>query len=291
MEEASLDHGIDRLPFFSKRAWSFLALLALSFAPKSHATTFGPINLSEQLQRTQYVAFGMIEGSSWVMMDSKLNRPFTHWKLAIKEQPKGESLGGEVTIRQPGGELGAMGYHVAGSARFQPGEEVFVNLQDTEDPRIKDVIGLASGKFTVERSTGKEKIVNGIGFPLLHANGSNFTVSSFSDFIKRVSQGRETEEDRGIFINKRLAHDHDPALEARIEQAKKLASQPTISLPRKGDSQLPGGQNAQERQLNSSQETTADSEESSKGSSLRWLWILSIGVAALAVSAFVISRR
>ena len=37
-------------------------------------------------------------------------------------------------MRQPGGEIGDMGYHMAGTAEFSSGEDTFIALHDTDEP-------------------------------------------------------------------------------------------------------------------------------------------------------------
>ena len=98
----------------------FAGLLAGFFFPCSSAfaTTFGPISVVDQLQNAQYVVRGSIMGSAWVEPEPRLQRPYTYWRLTVREQNLGNSLPVSIVIRQPGGEIGEIGYHVAGSAEF-----------------------------------------------------------------------------------------------------------------------------------------------------------------------------
>lgn len=211
MEEQAMDHGAERLPFFA-----VLALLFL-FSPCAWATTFGPINVADQIRKSQYFLHGKITQGPWAEMERRLGRPFTHWKLQISEQFTGPSLGAEVIIRQPGGEIGEMGYRVAGSANFSVGEEVFVTVRETDEPGIKEVVGLSSGKYKVDKTNG-EKIQNGIGFPV-QVNGKNLSAKEFSQLATRISKGIETESDKNIILNQNFSQDHDPVLDAAVKEA------------------------------------------------------------------------
>jgi len=204
MEEASFDHGPDRLRFFLL----FLFLLPLT----ANATTFGPISVTQQVQNAQYVVHGRIVGTSWVAEERQSRRPYTYWKLQVIEQPKGNRIGEEIIIRQPGGELDGLGYHVAGAAKFRGGEEVFVNLRDTDEADVKEVLSLASGKYTVETDEdGKPVLRSGLGFIVRDERGNPYSPESFTSLTKRVNEGRETEGDKSVFINKNLHHGHDHA--------------------------------------------------------------------------------
>lgn len=271
MEEATLDHGLDRLPFLSLPfpLHFFTALLVFCFsfffAPSVvFATTFGPISLSDQINSTQYMLHGRIVGNSWVVENRENRRPYTHWKLQVITQPKGENLGKEVILRQPGGELGEMGYHVAGTATFRAGEEVFVNVRDTEDPQAKEVLGMASGKYTVERSeSGKPQLRSGLGFLLKDEEGNPYTVDSFLAYTERILAGKATEGDKSVMVTKGTS-DHGP-------------SHFQVVLPKPGQKPLPPKPEVQPQpqKLESAVETDSkSSEELNSSSGISWWWSL-----------------
>jgi hypothetical protein len=263
MEEATLDHGLDRLPFF-------LFLLFLSLAPvKSFATTFGPISLADQIEAAQYILHGRVVGNSWVAENRENRRPFTHWKVQVMEQPKGENLGKEVVIRQPGGEIGDMGYHVAGTATFRPGEEIFVNVRDTEEPNIKEVLGMASGKYTVERSeTGNSQLRSGLGFLLKNEEGVPYTTNTLLEYIARIKEGKATNGDKSVMVTRGTSdHDHgNPAFKVVVQPGKKL-----IPAPEPPQSQ-PEPQNLSDNL----EKPTTSTEENSSSSGVSWWWSLMV---------------
>lgn len=219
MEEAALDHGLDLLPIF---IGLFLFPLFAS------ATSFGPISVEQQATNAEYIVRGQILGASWVEEERQSRKPYTHWKLKILEQLKGDPLGEETIIRQPGGELGGMGYHVAGSANFGPGEEVVVNIRSTEISEIKEVLALASGKYTVEKTPQGDFLRSGLGFLLVDPKGNSLTLKEYSDLVKRVVDGRSTDEDKNVFVNKSLTHSH-PEVQTNSSPPLKIAAKKTPS--------------------------------------------------------------
>ncbi|MCO5144294.1 MAG: hypothetical protein M9962_14495 [Oligoflexia bacterium] len=200
MEEANKDQGADRLPFFF--------LLIFFVHSIASATTFGPILLTQQIQNADILVRGKIVGSSWVEMERTVNRPYTYWRLDITETLKGTPPT-NISIRQPGGELGEMGYHVAGTAKFSPDEDVFVYLRETSENGVYEVIGLASGKLTVEK-TGRLK--TGLGVDLQQDN-TYLTAESYRALAKRVVQNAVTSEDQKVYTNRTTRHDEKTPLD------------------------------------------------------------------------------
>jgi hypothetical protein len=265
MEEASLDQGFDRLPFFFAL---FCVLTAIFSLPIAEATTFGPINVTEQIRRSQYFIHGRIVGASWVEMERRLQRPFTHWRLQVLAQPAGNTVGPEITIREPGGEIGGFGYHVAGSAKFSEGEEVFVTVRDTEENNVKELVGLTSGKYSVvPGADGKAQVRSALGFPVRDPSGKNMSPKEFENFAARVAQGKESENERNIWLNKEAVHDHDTVLEQRTKEA--------IALKNKGARTAPttaqGGAHEATQELNSVQNSPENTEEPRTGFGIWWL--------------------
>lgn len=258
MEEARLDHGLDRLPFF-------LLLLFTLLSSPAFATTFGPMTIASQVDNARYFVRGRVVGGSWVQEERNSKRPYTYWKLSISAQSKGSSLGNEVVIRQPGGEIGELGYHVAGSATFREGEEVFVALRETDEP-AKEVTGLASGKYTVERGADGEPIVrSGLGFTVKDPEGKPFRPEAFTNFVRKIASGQASEAERNVFLNKEMTHDHSPEVERGVEEAKRLMKTASPASPVNGEKTGAGIQES------SIQESAAPAEEPSGSSSTGWV--------------------
>lgn len=278
----------------------FFPLLALSLTlplvtPIAHATSFGPIPLVRQIEAASYVVHGRVASAAWVMEDRATRRPHTHWKLKVIEVPKGEALPEEITIRQPGGELGGIGYHVAGTATFREGEEVFVNLQDTDEPAIKDVTGLTSGKFSVRSGTGGKEVHSGFGAAMREAGGRAFNPDSFTRLVKRVRDGQSTQADQTVYVNQGVSHggaeeeghSHSPPAPVKATPSaapSTLANGATAPLPA-----APTTTPESVSPTTSPQESPGSAEEP-MGSSMGW-WITGLVLALMAGAAVWLFRR
>jgi hypothetical protein len=261
-------------------------MLLLLFPLLAFATTFGPISVVEQAQHSGYVVHGRVLGAPWMMMDPRVKRPYTYWKLAVLEQPIGlQALSGELNIREPGGEVGDMGYHVAGAASFTADEEVFVTLRDSDDPSTKEIVGLASGKYTVEKDgNGNTKVTSGLGLTVNGNDGKPLSAAEFTALLQRVARHQETAADREIYVNKTPAHDHEG------ESLHSPSSNSGLAKPAiKQSDPLAQGANKSLQSPKIAQESNNRSEESSTGSTAG-LWLL-LGTVFFGLVGLVIFLR
>lgn len=172
------------------------------------ATSFGPISVEDQARGTQYYVRARVATPGEPRMAPHVNQPYTYWRVQILEQPAGEIPASEIEVREPGGEIGDRGYHVAGTANFSQGEDVFLALKDTDEAGdVKEVVGLASGKFRVEAGKdGKQIVVSGLGLPVTGSGGAMLTPAEFSSLLRRIRQGEATEADKQVYVNLSLIH-------------------------------------------------------------------------------------
>jgi hypothetical protein len=257
------------------------------------ATTFGPITVFTQAQNTGYFVYGQVTEGPTTYLEKNFHKPFTRWTLAITRQTQGEPLGSQVLIREPGGEIGDYGYHVAASAEFTVGEEVFVALHDTDEPDIKEVTGLASGKYSVETGAGgKQVVVSGLGLPVTGENGP-LGPEEFTNLLERIARGDATAADKDIWVSKTSSHAHDekPELEALARKIYGAPERhPADSAPiaesstESGKIQAPS--NTLNSQANSAQERTPTADMGSTGFS-SWAWILALAVMAGLIIGFI----
>lgn len=128
-------------------------------------------------------------------------RPFTYWDFSVIESYSDDKLRGNIQIRQPGGEIDGVGYYVAATAKFRDGEEVVLMLRETKES-AKEVIGLASGKYTVMKDEeGNEFLQNGLGFPLRDSTGNLIGPKQFGDLVDRVLSRDTSEDDLKIRVH------------------------------------------------------------------------------------------
>ena len=272
----------------------FVPLFLLSIS--ASATTFGPVPVVQQAENSQYFVQGRVLGASWMEMEPRVSRPYTYWRIKVESQPIGAPLGEVVVVRQPGGEIGDMGYNVAGAATFNGGEEVFVALHDTDQHQsIKEVVGLASGKYRVEKTTnGETVLINGLGLPVTGGNGELLGPEEFTKLLKRVAKNESTDADKNVFVNRTPTSQHPQSEmeKKREEEASRLAaSQRLDSTNTQGGKggNPPAVTNGNSQ--NEIQERAPSSEESSTGSSVG-IWVLAaVLLLALAGIFALIVRR
>lgn len=275
-------------------------LLAGFFIPllvtvEALATTFGPIPVVQQAEHSQYFAKGTIVGAPWVEMEPRERRPYTYWRVRVADQQIGEPLGETVVIRQPGGEIGDMGYNVAGAASFREGEEVFVALRSTDQANdVKEVVGLSSGKYRVERGpSGEPVVINGLGLPVTGSDGKWLSPEEFRKLLLRVAKNESTDADRSVFVNRNPTSQHaqtEMEQKRESEAAKFLASARTDSNTGAGAGGNPDAKKVANAE-NEIQKRAPSSEEQSTGSPTG-VWVLAAFLLlALAGTMVLILRK
>lgn len=144
----------------TRRRAATLAILALVLAPGiALSATVLKLDNNQMTARATTIVYGSVEGlTAGQSPNSRLI--YTEVKLRVKETWKGKA-GASYSFRHPGGVLNGRGMMIAGAARFKLGEEVVLFVDDA-DPKTgcAFTIGLAQGKFTVERdpATGQKRV-------------------------------------------------------------------------------------------------------------------------------------
>ncbi|MCK6571301.1 hypothetical protein L6V77_09395 [Myxococcota bacterium] len=116
------------------------------------ATIVKRLTVSEMARRADVVVLGRVVGQT-ATWNPERTRIHTLTELLVGESLKGGARTGEtLTIRQLGGTLDGLVQTVPGNARFAVGEEVVVFLDKDEAQPLHYVIGMAQGKFAVQRS-------------------------------------------------------------------------------------------------------------------------------------------
>lgn len=271
----------------------------LFFPLASSATTFGPITVYQQAQNAAYYVHARVESAAKVRPAPHINRPYTYWNVQVSEQLLGDPIPSTLEIRQPGGEIGDNGYHVAGSADFTPGEEVFLALHDTDEAQdVKEVVGLASGKYTVTPGKdGQSVVVSGLGLPVSGPGGVFLQPSEFSALLRRISAGQATDADKNIFVSQRPMHEHhadEPEITAHGSVPKSTPSPERSPAESRSDTVASASNTATVTATNPGnpvQQSPSPAEESSTGSS-SWGWVIALGVlVGLGIGLVIALRR
>jgi hypothetical protein len=126
-----------------------LRIAGLLLTLPAFATTMVALDLPALSKASDTIVQGTVKSvTSKLSNDGR--RVFTEIEVDVAETIKGAPVK-TVTVTQPGGVAGDIGQLVSGTAHYTTGEEVVLFLEKY-GPRFRTV-GMAQGKFRVERST------------------------------------------------------------------------------------------------------------------------------------------
>lgn len=132
----------------------FFAVLFL--APPAGATIVQSLTLDELAHKADVIVHGRVveQAASW---NETRSRIYTVTTVEVVERLKG--LGeSRIQIRQLGGTVDGITQSIVGNARLVVGEEVVVFLNHDPSKNLHYVVGMAQGKYAVDRSTPKPTI-------------------------------------------------------------------------------------------------------------------------------------
>ena len=135
---------------------------ALALAPSlpitaAEATVMTALSLDDMARGADVIARGEIveQKSAWIE-----RRIYTVTRLKITESLKGSHKAGDViSIRQLGGTVDGISQQIAGNARLAVGEEVALFLKSDPEKDLHYVMGMAQGKYAIDRSSGAPRAV------------------------------------------------------------------------------------------------------------------------------------
>lgn len=154
---------------------TILTVLVLGlFVLPARATVVVDLPLPEHSRRASLVVRGTVEEqhSDW---EPEHRRIATFTKIRVLETLSGAAQPSSlIVIRQPGGVVGEVGQHVAGTAQFTVGEEVVVLLEPHRQATTEyTLVALAASKYAVKRANGQTKLVRDVsGLTLLKKDAS-----------------------------------------------------------------------------------------------------------------------
>lgn len=130
-----------------------LLLLTLLFASSAQATRLvGRFDLEGLSRKAAVVVRGRVlsQEARW---DEAHERIYTWSTLQVLEFLRGpQPAPKRLVVKQIGGTVGDLTLHVDGRATLAPGEEVVLFLRAAGD--VHTLVGMANGKYTVERLDG-----------------------------------------------------------------------------------------------------------------------------------------
>lgn len=142
----------------------FVVSCLLALAGTAGAASVRPLPLGEIID-TATVAFQGTCIANRTEREEATNLVVTYTTFAVKDVLKG-TVPGTYVIKQIGGEMpeGELSYRVDGVPTFVVGEDYVVLLAGVSTAGFSSPIGLAQGKFTVQRDASGAKVSNGRDF-------------------------------------------------------------------------------------------------------------------------------
>ncbi|MCB9526232.1 MAG: hypothetical protein H6702_23040 [Myxococcales bacterium] len=135
----------------------FLAILALILgvaAPMAHATIVQQLAVEQMAREADVVVHGKVthRSSAW---NAEKTRIYTVTEVQVIDPVKGpHAAGATIRIRQLGGTVDGITQSIVGNARLRADEEVVLFLDYDTEKGLHYVVGMAQGKFAVDRREG-----------------------------------------------------------------------------------------------------------------------------------------
>jgi len=154
---------------------SALLMAGLLVATTASATTIVPMDLQEMAKASPDIVHGTVvpTGSHW---NEDKTLIVTDVRIRVDDTLKG-GAGGEITVTQPGGVVGALRVEIPGVTAFQQNQEAILFLSPQKSGNYA-VTGLMQGQFDVvtDAKTGR-KTVHGLSAEKLGTAGKASTPS------------------------------------------------------------------------------------------------------------------
>lgn len=138
---------------------AFLILIVFGIRlPIVNATVVKKLSEDEMVNQAQTILTGTCTSirSEWNEERTKI---FTYITISPQTPLKGDQIPQEITIKQPGGEVGEIGMRVDGASVFEEREEVLLFLKKGRKG-FHRILGLSQGKFSIKTDpTTQRKIL------------------------------------------------------------------------------------------------------------------------------------
>lgn len=126
-----------------------LVLLLLACVGSLRATLVPRMSLEEVVDASESIVQGTVV-RSWAAWDDGHKHIWTHYEIQVADKLKG-SVPGTIVVSEPGGAVGETELQIAGTPRYEVGEEVVLFAERTPLGYLR-TCGWGQGKFSVVRS-------------------------------------------------------------------------------------------------------------------------------------------
>jgi hypothetical protein len=157
-------------------------LLALTLLASSALATVVASESVEEMTRAAPLIVRGTARRSMAAFDPGERRIWTWTEVVVTEALKGRAPG-SVLVKQPGGEVGGLGQHVSGAARFVEGEDCVLFLEPATDERDAYIVrGLSAGKVSLTPRLGQRLAVRDL-------SGLAFASKGRRDAVRPIDDG------------------------------------------------------------------------------------------------------
>ena len=144
---------LSRKGYLPMRAFLIFALLSLANASPSRATSLLRFDLEDLTANAAQIFVGTCTASSTELVDGRV---YTRIHFDVSQSLKGD-LPDQVAVYLPGGEHQGTRVQIVGMPTFAPEEEIVLFLTAQNQRGHAWPVGLAQGKFHIERRGAAQK--------------------------------------------------------------------------------------------------------------------------------------
>jgi hypothetical protein len=140
-----------------------LAILLSLLPGVARGTSFYAQPFPSTVQETPVIVRGKVgmHYAQWSKDEQGNQRIYTYYELQVSETLKGDAPPQAIMMRELGGEKDGVGLQIAGTAEFQPGEDVVVFLNEKNPEGTFDIHGMMMGKLEVQVDADGDELLRG----------------------------------------------------------------------------------------------------------------------------------
>lgn len=173
----------------------FIALLLFFAGETSHAVKVVAVGIEEMAARADRIFVGRcVEARGEV--DAAHGVSVTRYTFSVSRSVKGQ-VGGTVTFRQYGGQVGKRRTAVVGVPVYRLGEEVVLFLKPDSEWGLTSPVGVFQGRYGVatDAASGRKTVIQDPFAPHLSGEALSRTARALSKPVRLSREGRMDLED------------------------------------------------------------------------------------------------